>query len=303
MKNKANKKIIFGNYKGGVGKTTSTFYLAKQFADNIFDENKKVLIIDLDPQCSMSEICMKSYNSNIQDEYILEDIETLNYVLDVLAMSKKYNTTVKFDFSKIIKNCKKLSSNVDFIPISLLYSRKNADFNGFDGLIDELQKNQDHNILLLNEIFNLIEQEYDYDFIFFDCPPSNNLITKSAFLLADYYIIPYISDNISVKGVQHYIQTVNSVYNKYCEQHSDSYFYKAIFKNKPNLLGIFECMRVRNTNPRGDLSIIEAKKYDTVIHELVSISEKLSTGNTDETVDTYKKLAIEIMQDIYNIIN
>jgi cobyrinic acid a,c-diamide synthase len=46
-------KIIFiGNYKGGVGKTTTTLNLAKYFAD--FDE--RVLTIDLDPQSSLSEI-------------------------------------------------------------------------------------------------------------------------------------------------------------------------------------------------------------------------------------------------------
>ena len=63
------KKIFFGNYKGGVGKTTSVFYLAKYFAELMENDEryskKKVLILDLDPQCSMSEVCVRSSDQDI----------------------------------------------------------------------------------------------------------------------------------------------------------------------------------------------------------------------------------------------
>ena len=44
------KTILWGNYKGGVGKTTSVFQVATYFAE----AGKKVLLVDLDPQCSLS---------------------------------------------------------------------------------------------------------------------------------------------------------------------------------------------------------------------------------------------------------
>ena len=44
------KTIFIGNYKGGVGKTTTTLNLA----DNFSKEKKKILTIDLDPQSSLS---------------------------------------------------------------------------------------------------------------------------------------------------------------------------------------------------------------------------------------------------------
>ncbi len=50
-------KIIFvGNYKGGVGKTTSVL----NFAEHFSKVNKKVLVIDIDPQSSLSEILVSN---------------------------------------------------------------------------------------------------------------------------------------------------------------------------------------------------------------------------------------------------
>ena len=190
------RKIFFGNYKGGVGKTTSTFYLANQFAEQT---GKKILILDLDPQCSMSEICARSYFSSDSKENLenICDEETLNYMLDMLCRNKRYKTVLPFRSNIFVKKCRKLNANVNFIPTSLYYKRKRGavvDIEGLDELVEELQSDADTNILLLHEVISLAEKNYDY--IFFDCPPTNNLLTKSAFLISDFYIIPCISDNI-----------------------------------------------------------------------------------------------------------
>lgn len=51
-------KIVFiGNYKGGVGKTTTVV----NFANYLSKEGHKVLTIDLDPQSSLSEIQVSSF--------------------------------------------------------------------------------------------------------------------------------------------------------------------------------------------------------------------------------------------------
>ena len=50
------KTIVWGNYKGGVGKTTSTYQVASYFAEM----GHRVLLLDLDPQCSLSHICSRT---------------------------------------------------------------------------------------------------------------------------------------------------------------------------------------------------------------------------------------------------
>ena len=80
----------------------------------------------------------------------------------------------------------------------------------------------------------------DFDYILIDCPPSSNLITQSAFLMSDYYLIPTVLDSISTNGVIHYIKTVKETYKKYCgDSNDDSILFKHYFGKEPELIGIF----------------------------------------------------------------
>ena len=66
--NKKPKIIFVGNYKGGVGKTTSVFNFASYFAEK---KSKKVLVMDIDPQGSLSEILI----NNNYEEKTLKDLK------------------------------------------------------------------------------------------------------------------------------------------------------------------------------------------------------------------------------------
>lgn len=241
------RKIFVGNYKGGVGKTTSVFHIAKYIAD--LESDKKVLMIDLDPQCSLSEICMnKIKDKNLEN---LDDDESLNYVLDVYhkKFNKYDNINMKLNIEKLTK---KYNDNVHFIP-SNLFHKKNE--RGLDIIVSTLQKFE-HSIFILNQF--ILENNLDeaYDYIIFDCPPTNNIITQSAFLISDYYLIPTIMDNVSSRGVLHYIKSVDKMHTNYCEKHEDSDFMKAVFKEKPLLIGVFETLykyNVKNEDVKDDL--------------------------------------------------
>lgn len=174
---------------------------------NLAEQNKKVLLIDLDPQSSLSEICMRSIGQELSS---LSENETLNYIFDIyINKIKSYKSMcLEFDFSKLIKKCQ----DVHFIPSSLFY-RKNL---GLDELALKMQNNVEY-LSILKQFVDLIDKNYEFDYIFIDCPPSSNVITQGAFLMSDLYLIPTVLDGMSTNGVVHYITTVEGTYQKYCE--------------------------------------------------------------------------------------
>lgn len=293
------KKIFVGNYKGGVGKTTSVYSIAT----NMAKKNKKVLLIDLDPQSSLSEICMRSYD-NTKTLESLEPQETLNYVFDMyISKTKIYKSIdLNFDLKTLIKECNRVS----FIPSSLFYQVN----RGLDELVLEMESNVEY-LSILKQFIDTVDSEYDFDYIFIDCPPSSNVITQGAFLMADFYLIPTVLDGMSTNGVIHYINTINGTYKKYCEESKDALFNKHFFGTKSKLIGIFY------TLIRGQANYEEDKKnfiasldqtgeeiyvFKEYVNNYIDIARKIATGEVSTTRDDYEKLTAECIKRLEEII-
>lgn len=288
-------KIIFiGNYKGGVGKTTSVLNFAEYFSIS----NKNVLVLDLDPQSSLSEILVA--NGGTLSLSALPENETLNYVFDLYILKlKKYNALeIKFDDVMI----KKYKNLYDYVPSSLFY-RKNK---GLDTLA--LMMEDDIQYLSILKIW-LDTVKEKYDIILIDCPPSNNLITKSAFLMSDYYIIPTILDGLSTNGVIHYINTIEETYDEYCVKREDALIAKHFFGEKPQLIGIFYNLlraQVNYSDAKTDFEneICNSTPYDksiilnSEINNYISIARSTQAGNVSIDKRDFETLAREIINKI-----
>lgn len=293
-----NTKIIFvGNYKGGVGKTTSVMNFAEYFTKF----GKRVLVLDIDPQSSLSEILVSNNGDNLSN---LSIEKTLNYVFDLnISRIKKYNG-IEFKFDVIQKYEKK---NYDFIASSLFY----RDYLGLDELALLMEDNIEY-LSILKSFIDSILQNNNYDIVLIDCPPSNNIITKSAFLLSDYYIIPTILDGISSNGVAHYINTVGETYKKYCEESEDCVLAKHFFGEKPKLLGIF-CTFLRNQvnydAARNMLINILKEKcvnediyfFDEEVNNFVDIARSTEVGEASKARKDYELLSKEVLQRLNKI--
>lgn len=291
-----NAKIIFvGNYKGGVGKTTSVLNFAEFFSRK---PNTSVLVLDLDSQSSLSEILVSKGNYGTLAK--LKDQETLNYVFD-LSISKieHYpNLNIQFDDSLLIKSF----SGYNFIPSSLFY-QENV---GLDSLVLRMKDNIQY-LSILKSFVDTIRSDYDY--ILVDCPPTNNLITRSAFLMSDYYVVPTILDGLSTNGVLHYIHTIEATYREYCIDHEDSLLARHFFGDMPKLLGIFYNMirgQVNYDVAKEDFETTLAQNgYDgdiilnKQINNYIDIARKTQNGEVSIQKDDFMVLADELFARIY----
>lgn len=268
------KVIIIGNYKGGVGKTTTTIVLSSVFA-----RKYRVLMIDLDPQSSLSEIVFKNMGKDISDTELYE--EKLHFINNAfLDYLESYQLSidnicdiVALPFN-VCNNSNNVNSKLDILPNSLLFNINNRLYPLDD--LSMIMGNDERFNFVFYKIFKDNDFYNRYDYIFIDTPPSSNIITQGAFLLADYLLIPSIMDKISVNGVQHYTNKIGEIYQNFFIRNRHCSLYKSVFKKEIKKLGIIETMRDRNEKFNPDLATSELRKkgekvFNTLIKQMDSV--------------------------------
>lgn len=252
------KTIVWGNYKGSVGKTTSTFQVALYFAS----KGQRVLLLDLDPQCSLSHICCQTIDPHESLESFKAD-KTFNYLLDIytrlikknndvdlkLLRSKTYNTGLVDVTNGAVREAR---DNLYFIPSSISYPGCRI-----NDMARKMESRSDC-IFLLKMLLDDLASTERFDFVFIDCPPTNNKLIESAFLSSDYYIVPTIIDEISANGVCDYISEIEKTYHKYdTNEEVGSILINKVFPQKTQLIGIFETLyKSRPYNKRNPEQIL-----------------------------------------------
>ena len=163
------KVISIFNQKGGVGKTTTVVNLSAALGK----KNKKVLVIDLDPQGNSTSglgIDKNELESSVYD-ILLEET-----TFDPLETSAK---------------------NVKILP-------SNSDLSGFE--IEAVNiDNREH--LLANYLNNIDE----FDYILMDCPPSLGLLSINALVASNSVLIPIQSEYYALEGVSQLVQTIDLI--------------------------------------------------------------------------------------------
>jgi len=286
------------NYKGGVGKTVSTYNIGYGLA---FLNDAKVLLVDLDPQCSLSTICLRAVSKTNRKSTDLTDIpeeSTINSVIkDYLSVGQN-NPCV--DLNKIItpipykRNNGGIFNNVDFIAATMYDKRGNFYEKGLDDLEIDIVRNYAGNIshinlvTLFSRFFIDTKIKERYDFIIFDCPPANNIITQNALAVSDYYLIPTIMDALSSNGINHLNNLINhSIFAELYQSNkgvidrcaNDSQY--SCLKSPPELLGIFETLR-KTQILYNNRSIVKQKfgglLFDEIIYDHKETGETAGAG-------------------------
>lgn len=169
------KIIAIANQKGGVGKTTTTINLAAALIEN----DLRVLVIDLDPQGNAST----GLGIDLEDrefttyELLLEDIDL-----------KEVIQTTNIDGLSIVPATVDLSS---------------ADM--------ELISNEKRSFLLYDALRQVQMDEFEFDYILIDCPPSLNLLTVNAMIAAHSVLVPLQSEFFALEGLSQLMLTIREV--------------------------------------------------------------------------------------------
>lgn len=279
------------NYKGGVGKTTSTFNIATGIS---FLTGQKVLLIDLDPQCSLTNICLKAYSRLTGREIRIEDLEidqTVNYIIRSYLQQQRLGIAPKFDLDRLITRKFYRRCSCDLIPATMFDETDKTYLKGLDDLEIEMSMQQLGPETRLSQVAffakfltdtNLTE---DYDWIIFDCPPANNLISQNALVVSDYYLIPTIMDDLSANGIQHLHSLIQNTifgqislnYKDIINQNKDVPYFKFFRKGSPQLLGIFESIKKSTTS---------TDEWRNIIRDMPEFKNKLFKQQIYNHIDT-----------------
>jgi cellulose biosynthesis protein BcsQ len=203
------KIISLFNNKGGVGKSTLGFHLGCALGEL----GKKVLLIDLDPQCNMTisgifeeklhqiwqeeDSFIDDYGSAVEKEG-LEAILSKPRSIHFLLKPTEDGLNELMEYPPVIK----LYENVDLIPGRLsLHKYENKLAERWNGLYqsDNLSIRTVTNIRRICDVYGNINK---YDYVLMDTSPSLGILNKVIISTVDGFIIPALPDMFSIYGIR-----------------------------------------------------------------------------------------------------
>ncbi|MCM3636581.1 AAA family ATPase [Sporosarcina luteola] len=191
------KVISLINWKGGVGKSTLTLHLGVGLQKNT---NKRVLIVDLDPQCNLSFLALgvESYFESVYES----DIATLKDVFDnyfnekdIDGSSIVHEKLVNDSPSSVFDKIDMILSHQDLVLMDLKLARSQRE--GKDH--KEVTRNEIEKLSILKTLLDQVKDDYEY--VLLDCPPNVNTVTQNAFYASDYFVVPVKPDFLSTTGI------------------------------------------------------------------------------------------------------
>ena len=208
------KTIAVFNNKGGVGKTTFCANIATHFA---ITHNKKVLVLDLDPQANIThymlgdnlatEVIAPYYDRSIKKEHnsIIDAFE--KYELGESAI----NTSIKPIFCDRFQTSL-MPGNPFLASYEDILSKKWNELSDPDNV---------SGIRISNWVNTILEsQKENFDYAFIDLSPSLGALNRTALLAADYFISPMSCDIFSlvaIKNIRQWFDKWIVFYNEKCK--------------------------------------------------------------------------------------
>ena len=248
--------ISVSNQKGGVGKTTTTVNLSAFLAEM----NKKVLIIDNDPQANAGfglGINVEEMKTNLY-EVLIGNIPIEDAI---------YETEIE---------------NLSLVPSNIHLS----------GAQVELLDVQGKEYVLTKALDRI--RDY-YDFVFVDCPPSLGILTLNSLAAADSVLIPLQCEYYALEGLSQLLKIIAMVQEKINSRLKIEGVVLTMYDARTNLSqqvvsDVKEYFRdkVFNTIIPRNVRVSEAPSFGKPIN----LYDRACVGS-----ESYEKLAIEVLEN------
>ena len=169
------KVAVFANQKGGVGKTTCAINVGFELARR----DRKILMIDLDPQGNMTTWCGKDPDSC--EKTIYDVLKTESKIQDIMI---------------------EIDENIQLVPSNILLASIEREIIAAIGYERILKK-------ALKPVLD------SFDHIIIDCPPSLGSLTINGLVAGDEVYIAAACEHLSVIGTNKLLETIDAVRENY----------------------------------------------------------------------------------------
>ncbi|WP_082248848.1 ParA family protein [Burkholderia pseudomallei] len=263
------------NMKGGVGKTTITAHVLRLLYYRL---QKRVLLIDLDPQFNLTQTILPETNYErvkVQQKTILSVLEPkADPSLYTISSTPAPAPNVE-DIAVLMKFTNKTENRLDLIP---------GDF----GLVKYTLMNDEKSLIPIRQrLLSFIEQcREKYDLICIDCNPSSSFLTQCGIFAASHLLVPVRPDRYSILGLELLDQFVENM---------------ASLPKKPEKIIILNGIPTKNYDPSVENTLRSSPKFGTktlsnflTITKLLEASPSYTGFATDRRVAHRAKLTKRI---------
>ncbi|PKR83068.1 ParA family protein [Heyndrickxia camelliae] len=260
------KKITFGNFKGGTGKTTNCTMIGYTLAKKGY----KVLVLDQDPQANATALYMKT-RSRMGSEAVIE--KTL-----MTAMSEGDLSGIIIE---VMENLYLLPSYADYTSLPLFLEKKFPN--------DLLARSS-----YLSKLLDPLKDKFD--FILIDVPPTLSVYTDSALLASDYTVIVLQTQERSLVGAEAYVSYLQELIDNYQADFDILGVLPVLLKNNAAV--------DLNTIENAKEKFGEENLFSTIVKNMERLKRYDMIGivdpETDPQADMHDKRVMELYQEVTN---